>query len=171
MHRKFLLIIILCLVCTMFSCIDETVQEGFDQVTVVKVVDGDTIRVRFPDGTVERVRLIGIDTPEVVHPRKPVEHFGREASEYTKKHLENKIIHLSYDQNKRDRFGRLLAYVWINDTLYNNQIIRDGYAFAYTKFPFKDEYMEMFRESERYARINNRGLWAEKDDNDNDNDE
>jgi micrococcal nuclease len=167
MTRKILIIFTVVLALLICSCSDEQiVKEGAEQVYVERVVDGDTFVARFKNGESERVRLIGVDTPETVHPKKPVEHFGREASDYTKRHLEGKIIGLTYDQNKRDRYGRVLAYVWIGETLYNNQIIREGYAFAFTKYPFNDEYMKMFRESERYARENDIGLWAERDEAD-----
>jgi len=129
-------------------------------VKVIRVVDGDTIQVKFLSGKIEKVRLIGIDTPETVHPNKPVEYFGKQASNYTKRHLEGKQIKLTYDWNRRDRYGRLLAYIWVNGKLFNNQIIREGYAHAYLKYPFKDKYMKMFRESEQYARNHKLGLWG-----------
>lgn len=132
-----------------------------DMVKCFEVVDGDTIKVSFSDGRIEKVRLIGIDTPETKDPRKPVEYFGQEASDYTKTHLEGKEIKLEYDQTSRDKYGRLLAYVFVNGELFNNKIIKEGYAHAYLYFPFKDNYMKMFRDSEKYAREHKLGLWAE----------
>ena len=121
---------------------------------VERVVDGDTIKL----STGERVRLIGVDTPETVHPRKPVEYFGKEASAFTKRLCEGKVVRLEYDQTTRDKYGRLLAYVYLEDgTFVNAEIVRQGYGHAYTKFPFK--YMEEFREYEREAREQKRGLW------------
>ena len=121
------------------------------------VVDGDTIIVNI-DGKKERVRLIGVDTPETKHPNKPVEYFGREASAFTKLMVEGKKVRLEYDWQKRDKYGRLLAYVYLEDgTFLNAEIIKQGYGFAYTRFPFK--FLDEFRQYERETRNNNKGLW------------
>ncbi|MYB19547.1 MAG: thermonuclease family protein [Holophagales bacterium] len=123
---------------------------------VERVVDGDTIIVE----GVGRVRLIGVDTPETVHPNRPVEFFGREASAFTKGLLEGKRVRLEYDQERQDRYGRTLAYVYLTDgTFVNAEIIRRGYGHAYTRFPFR--HMEAFRQFEREARDDRRGLWGE----------
>lgn len=123
-----------------------------------RVIDGDTIVVDV-NGKEERVRLIGVDTPETVHPEKPVEYFGKEASEFTKRMIEGKKVRLEYDWQRRDKYGRLLAYVYLEDgTFLNAEIIKQGYGFAYTRFPFK--YLEEFRQYEREARENKRGLWG-----------
>ena len=124
-----------------------------------RVVDGDTIVVDL-DGVLEKVRLIGVDTPETVHPRKPVEYFGREASAYTKAKAEGAEVTLEYDHQRRGKYGRLLAYVYIDGSMLNADLIEDGYGFAYTKYPFR--YMEAFRSLEREARDEGRGLWAER---------
>ena len=122
---------------------------------VERVVDGDTIIVR----DVGRVRLIGVDTPETVHPGRPVEFFGREASAFTKRLVGGKRVRLEYDQQRTDRYGRTLAYVHLPDgTFVNAEIIRRGYGHAYTRFPFK--YLERFRGLERDARRAGRGLWG-----------
>lgn len=127
---------------------------GGDRV-VTRVIDGDTIVL---DGG-ERVRLIGVDTPESVDPRRPVQYFALEASEYTRRLLQGKAVRLEYDVQRRDRYQRTLAYVFLGDgTLANEQIIRDGYGFAYVKYPFSR--MESFRAAEREARQNGRGLWG-----------
>ncbi len=123
-----------------------------------RVIDGDTIVVEI-DNKQEKVRLIGVDTPETVHPEKPVEYFGKEASEFTHKMVEGKRVRLEYDWQKRDKYERLLAYVYLEDgTFLNAEIIKQGYGFAYTRFPFK--YLDDFRQYEREARENNRGLWS-----------
>jgi len=122
-----------------------------------RVVDGDTIIVKIGSKK-ERVRLIGVDTPETKHPKKSVQYFGKEASVFTKRMVESKKVRLEYDWQKRDKYGRLLAYVYLEDgTFLNAEIIRRGYGFAYTRFPFK--YLDEFRRYEREARENNRGLW------------
>ena len=101
---------------------------------VERVVDGDTIIVQ----GVGRVRLIGVDTPETVHPRRPVECFGKEASAFTKRLLHGQRVRLEYDQERTDRYGRTLAYVYLSSgTFANAEIIRQGYGHAYTRFPFR----------------------------------
>ena len=127
-------------------------------VRVARVIDGDTLLL----SNGERVRLIGVDTPELHHPLKPVQYFAREASEFTREMTEGKQVRLEYDWQNRDRYGRLLAYVYLQDgTFLNAEIIRQGYGFAYTKYPFR--YREEFRQYEREARENGRGLWKHKE--------
>lgn len=122
---------------------------------VSRVVDGDTIKL----SNGETVRLIGVDTPETVHPKKPVQYFGKEASAFTKRVATGKGATLEYDHQLRDKYGRLLAYVHLSDgTDLNAEIVRQGYGFAYVKYPFKR--MEEFRALERDAREHSRGLWA-----------
>jgi micrococcal nuclease len=122
-----------------------------------RVVDGDTIIVEM-DGKEEYIRLIGVDTPETVHPEKPVEYFGKEASEFTRRMVEGHAVRLDYDWQYRDKYYRVLAYVYLLDGFFlNAEIIKQGYGFAYTKYPFK--YLEEFRMYEREARENMRGLW------------
>lgn len=144
--------------CVLISCaVALSAQETY---RCIRVVDGDTIIVEI-DGKKERVRLIGVDTPETVHPNKPVEHYGKEASAFTRKLTEGEMVRLEYDDDsqRRDRYGRLLAYVYLPDgTFLNAEIIKQGYGFAYTRFPF--EYMEQFRQYEREARDAGVGLWA-----------
>ena len=127
-----------------------------DKHTVVRVIDGDTVVLE----TGDRVRLIGVDTPETVHPSKPVEHYGKEASAYTKGLLEGKTVRLEYDQQTRDRYGRILAYVFRDSLFINAELIKQGYAHAYTRYPFKQEYMDLFRSLEQKARESGRGLWG-----------
>ena len=91
---------------------------------------------------------------------KPFQRFGKEAYLFTKRMVEGKEVRLEYDWQKRDKYGRLLAYVYLTDwTFLNAEIIKQGYVFAYTKYPFK--YMEEFRVYEREARENRMGLWKE----------
>lgn len=141
--------------------------------TVLRVVDGDTIVVDY-QGQKEKVRLIGVDTPETVDPRRPVQYFGKEASAFTKKMLTGKQVRLEFDQERRDKYGRLLAYIHLPanqvkdapacmvksgiELDFNASLIACGYAHAYTRFPFAR--MDKYRELERQARFSNRGLWA-----------
>ena len=128
---------------------------------VIRTVDGDTIEIKFPDGTIEKVRLIGIDTPETVDPRKPVECFGKEASAKMKELVNGKTVRLERKPaENRGSYGRLLRYVYIGDFFVNAEMIKQGYAYAYTKYPFDVTLMEQFRQYEKEARENERGLWA-----------
>jgi len=102
--------------------------------------------------------MIGVDTPETKHPKKPVQYFGKEASEFTRQMIEGKAVVLEYDWKRRDRYGRLLAYVYLPDGIFlNAEIIKEGYGFAYTRYPFK--YLDEFRSYEREARESGIGLW------------
>jgi micrococcal nuclease len=127
-------------------------------VTVVDVVDGDTIKV----STGETLRLIGVDTPETRDPRRPVQCFGREASARAHALLDGARVRLEHDpsQGRRDKYGRTLAYVWLPDgRLYNETIIAEGYAHEYTyAIPYR--YRDAFRAAERSAREAGRGLWS-----------
>jgi micrococcal nuclease len=125
------------------------------------VIDGDTLDVRL-DSQVVRLRLIGINTPEVVDPRRPVECFGREASTKAHELLDGQTVMVEADpsQGDADRFGRLLRYVWLDDgRLFNREMIAQGYAFEYTyNLPYI--YQAAFKQAERDAREAERGLWS-----------
>lgn len=129
---------------------------------VIKVVDGDTIIIDY-NGNEEKVRMIGVNTPESVDPRRPVQCFGIEASNYTKELLKNKSVKIKFDetQNIKDKYGRLLLYVYLNnDLLVNKEIIKNGYGYEYTYIhPYK--YSNDFKAAEIYAKENKLGLWAD----------
>lgn len=136
---------------------EEPPQEEFKEVKtylVTKVIDGDTITIE--GGQV--IRYIGIDTPETVHPSKPVECFGTEASNKNKELVEGKRVKLEKDVSETDKYGRLLRYVWIGDLFVNDYLVREGYAYAYT-YPPDVKYAEQFVQAQQEARENNRGLW------------
>ena len=102
---------------------------------------------------------MGVDTPETKDPRKPVQYFGKEATDFTQRLVAGKRVRLAYDQQHQDKYGRTLAYVYLEDgTFVNAEIIKQGYGFAYTRFPFKD--LEQFLQLEREAREAKRGLWG-----------
>ncbi|HEC87933.1 MAG TPA: nuclease [Thermoplasmata archaeon] len=128
-----------------------------DWVVVSRVIDGDT----FETSSGETVRLIGVDAPETKHPTKTVEYYGKEASEFTKKYLQGKTVQLKYDWQERDKYGRLLAYVFLEDgTFFNALLIKEGYAHAYLKYPFDEACMTYFKKLENDAREAKKGLWA-----------
>lgn len=139
-------------------------QEVGDQTTgylVLKVIDGDTISVDM-DGISETIRIIGINTPETVDPRKEVECFGKEASDKAKALLEGKYVSLTADdtQENRDKYNRLLRYVYLADgSDYGKYMIENGYAYEYTyQIPYKHQ--TEYREAEDGAEAGKRGLWA-----------
>ena len=129
---------------------------------VVSVVDGDTLKVSI-NGATETIRLIGINTPETVDPRKSVECFGKEASNKAKSVLtgKNVLIETDASQGERDKYDRLLAYVFLeNGTNFNKMMISEGYAYEYTyNTPYK--YQSEFKAAEVAARNNKLGLWAD----------
>lgn len=130
--------------------------------SIVRVVDGDTIVIDM-EGADVRVRLIGLDTSETVDPRKPVECFGIEASNKAKSILAGQKVKIETDttQGARDKYGRLLAYVFLSDgTLFNKMMIEEGYGHEYTyRLPYK--YQKEFKAAETRARELKKGLWAD----------
>lgn len=133
-----------------------------DYYIVEKVVDGDTIKVKM-DGELKTIRLIGLDTPEVVDPRKTVECFGQEASNKAKEILNGQKVKLEIDnsQGDQDKYGRLLRYVYLEDnTFFNKWMIENGYGHEYTyEIPYA--YQSEFQEAENFARENKLGLWSD----------
>ena len=130
-----------------------------NEVPVVDVVDGDTIKVRL-GGEVETVRYIGMDTPETVHPTQEVEPYGKQASEQNRRLVEGERVRLEFDGEKRDRYGRLLAYVYVDTLFVNAELLRRGYAQLMT-VPPNVKYVDLFRRLQTEARDAGRGLWAE----------
>ena len=123
---------------------------------VLYVVDGDTVKLT----TLESLRYIGIDTPETKHPRKPVEYYGKEASAFNKHLVEGKDILVEFDVTEKDRYGRLLGYVFLEDgTFVNALLVKQGYAKVYT-CPPNVKYSSLFYKLQAEARENNRGLWG-----------
>jgi micrococcal nuclease len=131
-------------------------------VTVKRVVDGDTFELT--NG--EKVRLIGVDTPETVKPNTPVQPYGKEASDFTKKMLTGKKIRLETDVQERDKYGRILAYAYLEDgTFFNELLLREGYAQIMT-VPPNVKYADHFRSVQQKAREQGKGLWGLENSND-----
>ncbi len=133
-------------------------------VAVVEIFDGDTIAVNIPDGDAPttRVRLIGVDTPETHHPTLPVMYYGPQATEFTRQKVLGRQVTLKLDTigDIRDRYGRLLAYVVIDEQeVLNAELIAKGYGYAYLPFPHSDSHKyKMLMDEAIEAK---RGLWAE----------
>jgi len=127
------------------------------------VTDGDTIKVDI-DGSIETIRLIGMDTPEIVDPRKPVQCFGKESSEKAREMLGGKKIRLEADptQGERDAYNRLLRYVYLEDgTSFDRWMIAEGYAHEYTYQSKPYKYQAEYQSAEKSAREGKKGLWAD----------
>lgn len=130
-----------------------TPEIALDEVRVVRVIDGDTIEI---EGG-KRLRYIGIDTPEISGNNPDC--FGREAYEKNKELVEGNIVRLEKDVSEIDRYGRLLRYIYKGDTMINDLLVREGFAYAYT-YPPDVKYKDRFLEAQTVARNNNRGLWS-----------
>ena len=131
----------------------EEVKQG--TFLVIRVIDGDTIELE--NG--QRVRYIGIDTPETVDPRKAVQCFGVEATHRNKQLVEGKRVRLEKDVSKTDKYGRLLRYVYVGDVFVNQELVERGYAHAST-YPPDVKFQSQFTEAEQRARDTKRGLWG-----------
>ena len=128
-------------------------------VQVVRVIDGDTIQVCCVFGDRVKVSYIGVDTPETHHPMRGVEPYGKEAAEANRKLVEDKTVILKFDVEQRDRYGRLLAYIYLEDgTFVNAWLVEHGYAMVMT-VPPNVKYQELFLKLQREARDAKRGLW------------
>ncbi len=149
-------------------------KTSFEKARVTRIVDGDTVVVSVR-GNSYKLRFIGIDTPEVKHPKKGVEFFGKEASAFTYKNLNNRDVYLEKDVSNTDRYNRLLRYIWlippknegnpsykeVRDQTFNGILVREGYANAST-YPPDVKYSMWLSKIEREAREANRGLWDEE---------
>jgi micrococcal nuclease len=127
--------------------------------TVIHTVDGDTIVARFADGREETVRVLGVDTPETKDPRKPVQCYGPEASAYTHARLQDRHVTLERDVELRDKYGRMLAYVYVDGKRYDDELLRLGYARLLVIAP-NGEHARAMVKAELDARSAGRGLWG-----------
>ena len=127
--------------------------------TVTDVVDGDTVVVALGDGRTETVRLLGVDTPETVHPDEPVECYGPEASAYTHARLGGRAVRLETDVEERDIYGRLLAYVYVDGVRVNDELLRLGYA-SLLVIPPNEAHARTLLAAELAARSAGHGLWS-----------
>jgi micrococcal nuclease len=133
-------------------------RSGAEHARVLRVVDGDTIKVRLDDGRTERVRYIGIDTPESVKPDTPVQCFAKKASHYNASLVAGRSVTLRMDAEARDRYGRLLAYVYTDGRFVNRELVARGYARTMT-IPPNVAHADEFARLARRAREAGLGLW------------
>lgn len=136
-------------------------REKIEKFLVTKVVDGDTFWISSGQGKALKIRLIGIDAPESrISGKKEIGYFGKEAKEFLTTLILNKFVRLEYDVDKYDRYGRTLAYVYLEDgTFLNQYLIEKGYAVLMT-YPPNVKYVDLFIKLQEEARNNKKGLWA-----------
>ncbi|MGQ7780510.1 thermonuclease family protein (plasmid) [Bacillus sp. WC2510] len=146
---------------TAAAAADQQQEQNLISGVVVNVVDGDTIDVRMKSVKQERVRFILVDTPETVHPKKGEEPFGREASDFTKKTLSGQKVDLKLGVQERDKYGRLLAYVYLKDgAMINELLLQKGLA-RVAVFPPNTEFVDQFRKIEAQAQEEHKGIWSQ----------
>jgi len=129
-------------------------KEVDDKLVITRVVDGDTVEIE--NGT--KIRYIGVNTPETKDPRKGVECFGMEAYEFNKTLVEGKTVTLEKDVSETDKYGRLLRYLWIEDKLINEELVKQGFASVAT-YPPDVKYYKRLLDAQNYAKDNQLGLW------------
>lgn len=140
---------------------EKILSENQAETPVVKLIDGDTFEIN--SGI--KVRLIGINTPETVDPRRPVQCYGTEAKNYVESLLENKVVRLEKDVSETDKFGRLLRYVYVknadgSETFVNLKLVEEGYAES-SSFPPDIKHQAEFVEAQNKAILENKGLWGQ----------
>jgi len=141
---------------TQLSTGEKITDNQVETFKVARSIDGDTIKLE--NGQV--VRYIGIDTPETVDPRKPVQCFGKEASRENRKLVEGKKVILKEDVSETDKYGRLLRYVYVGNIFVNDYLVSNGYASVFS-LPPDIKYQAQFKQAEKEAKENKRGLWAD----------
>ncbi len=122
---------------------------------VVRVIDGDTIVIE----NNERVRYIGMDTPELARGKRPAEPYADEAKAFNQRLVGGKRVRLEFDKEERDRFGRLLAYVYVGEVMVNEELVRSGLARA-AAYPPNLRYRSRFEKLEEEAKEDGRGIWG-----------
>jgi micrococcal nuclease len=156
------LLILLFLSACSFSTSNNEIPENTIPATVDRVVDGDTLKVTLEERE-ETIRLLLVDTPETKHPSKPVQPFGPEASDFAKNQLEGKKVGIEIDVSERDKYGRLLAYVWIGDQMFNEMLLEEGLARVAYIYQPNVKYVDHFQKIQRQAQEEGKGIWSIED--------
>jgi micrococcal nuclease len=154
----FFLCTFMLILCTSCFPMQQNNEDGL--INVTKVVDGDTIKVML-NGEEETIRFLLVDTPETVHPTKEIQPFGSEASNFTKDHLEGEMVKLELDVSERDKYGRILAYVYKeNGEMINELLLKEGLARVAYVFPPNVKYVDQFQLLQREAQKKGLGIWS-----------
>ena len=168
--KKIIALLLAAVAIYFFGAQEQQDDSGFIVGTVKRVVDGDTAVITV-DGAERRVRFLGVDTPETVHPNKPVQFYGKEASDFTKSSLTGKKVWLEYDKSPQDRYSRHLAYVWtakpkningetMRRDMFNARLLLGGYGKVLIIRP-NNRYAKEFGEFEAEARRAKLGIWSQ----------
>ena len=128
-----------------------------DPAAVHRVVDGDTLLM----ATGTRVRLLGVDCPEVGHADAPAEPWANEATAFTQRTIGDRPVRFEYDRERLDRYGRLLAWVWTGDRLLNVELVRAGLGRAEVRYPIRTDYRRQLEQAQAEAQQGRRGMWSE----------
>lgn len=148
------------LVFNMGATAQEDEEVEYDEtVTVERIVDGDTIRIDPAVDGIDEVRLIGIDTPETKDPDCDVQPYGPEALTFARDELLEQEVDLEFDEDREDQYDRLLAYVYLEDEMFNETLLEEGYAQVYTVSP-NDKYEDRFEEAQEAAQEEELGIWG-----------
>lgn len=142
-----------------FETLDTIVLTYPSEAEVLSVTDGDTFKVKFEDGSVDKIRLLLIDTPETKRANTPVQPFGPEASEYLTELLNGQTVRIEMDMSERDPYSRLLAYVYLGDEMVNEMLIAEGLA-RVAVYPPNVKYVDQFRAIEKKAKSAKLGIWS-----------
>jgi micrococcal nuclease len=132
----------------------ELLDEGPHE--VAEVIDGDTLRL----ANHGRVRLLGADTPETKHPDVPPQPWGTEAAQFTRDFIGHRPVRLQFDRERKDRYGRFLAYVYVEDRMLNEELLRAGLARALLDYPYRDAMKRRFQKAEAEAKAAKKGIWS-----------
>ena len=159
--------------CGLLFSLNDNTADGLIAVTITRVVDGDTAYALLPDGKEEKIRFIGVDAPEINHPRVGLEPYGREADAFTREKLTDRKLWLEFDQGQHDQYDRMLAYLWleipddysdqeIREKMFNAHLLLEGYA-TQVVFQPNVKYVDFFNRYQEEAKASGKGLWSLED--------
>ncbi|TWT55321.1 Thermonuclease precursor [Thalassoglobus neptunius] len=129
---------------------------SYENVRVARVVDGDTLLLE----SGARLRLLGVDTPETKHPDLPPQPFGPEATQFTERFLQGGSARLEFDREQFDNYGRILAFVFVDDRMLNEELVAAGLATAEPQYPYRGDYKRRFLQAEESAKAARLGIWS-----------
>ncbi|MEW4488549.1 thermonuclease family protein [Thalassoglobus sp. JC818] len=128
----------------------------YENVVVARVVDGDTLLL----DSGARLRLLGVDTPETKHPDLPPQPFGLEATQFTERFIQSGDVRLEFDRERFDNYGRILAFVFVNDRMLNEELVAAGLATAEPQYPYRGDYKRRFLKAEESAKAARLAIWS-----------
>lgn len=136
-------------------------DNGREKAIVKEIVDGDTFKAEFSNGEIETIRLLLIDTPETVSPKVPEQPFGKEASDYLRKRLiKDTVVEIEKGIEERDKYNRLLAYVWRDGKNINKELLEEGLARVAYVYEPNTKYLDEFKKAESKAKEERKGVWS-----------